>query len=109
MKKFLVSLIVLCTMFFMSNAVLACDCGCERAKITKEISCTKDCDCGCQNGGECTCDKASETCAKQKCCKKCTCGFKKYFKKFKKCKKTKKECKKGCPLENIINDTDNEE
>ena len=101
MKKFLIviSLMVLCTIIFMSNATFACDCGCKKSESAIEISCPQDCDCGCQNGEECSCDKTTES------CKKCTCNkIKKYFKIFKKCKKTKKECKKGCPLENVINE-----
>ena len=103
MKKFLIGLMVLCTIIFISNVSFACDCGCQKAETVQETSCQKDCDCGCQKGEECSCDKTTQSCKKQKCCKKCACGWKKYFKKFKK-------CKKGCPLENIIEDnTDNEE
>lgn len=167
MKKIVMSLLVICTMFFMTNASMACDCGCsDKAKIDAEIGCPKNCDCGCKSGDECKCGKAQ--CPKKECCKKCPCGCKngedckckkecakqfdkakcdktkcdkekslldeikdstateeistspdakcgckkekiteqcpkvKSCKKSKKCKKVKKECKKGCPLEDIV-------
>lgn len=80
MKKFLVGLVVICTMLFMTNVATACDCGCDRAKQKITAECTKDCDCGCQNGQDCKC-------AKKECCKKCPCGCKN----GENCK-----CKKGC-------------
>lgn len=92
MKKIIMGLMVICTLFFMTNASLACDCGCQNGKNTAEIECPKDCDCGCQNDEKCKCSKS-----------KC-------HKIFAKCKKLKKRCKKGCPLKDIINEnTENSE
>lgn len=114
MKKIIMGLMVICTLFFMTNASIACDCGCQNAKNTAEIECSKDCDCGCQNGEECKCNKDKAQCPKKECCKKCNCGCQndekckcsksKCHKIFKKCKKSKKSCKKGCPLKDIINE-----
>ena len=153
MKKFMMGLLVICTLLFMSNASMACNCGCEKTKNGAEIECSKDCDCGCQNGEECKCAKEKAQCPKKECCKKCSCGCQngeeckckkecdkskcdkekslieeiksstsvseeticskkecckksKCCKKFKKCKKSKKDCKKGCPLKKIIEETE---
>ena len=92
MKKIVMGLLVVCTMLFMTNASMACDCGCDKATISESVECTKDCDCGCQNGEECKCNKScdKEKCEKKKeCCKKCPCGCQN----GEKCK-CKKECAK---------------
>ena len=47
MKKIVMGLLVVCTMLFMTNASMACDCGCSKATISESVECTKDCDCGC--------------------------------------------------------------
>ncbi len=77
MKKIVMGLLVVCTMLFMTNASIACDCGCDKTTISESVECPKDCDCGCQNGEECKCNKScdKEKCEKkEKCCKKCPCG-----------------------------------
>lgn len=108
MKKIIMGLMVICTLFFMTNTSLACDCGCQNAKNTAEIECSKDCDCGCQNGEECKCNKDKAQCPKKECCKKCSCGCQNDEKC--KCSKSKKRCNKGCPLKDIINEnTENPE
>ena len=143
MKKIVMSLLIVCTMLFMSSASIACDCGCTSSIINEEVSCPQDCDCGCKKGDDCKC-KQKVQCDKEKCCDKCKCGCKdvekcncakkcdkskwneektlideiknvsenvsnscksKCCKKSKKCKKAKK-CKKGCPLKNIMEETD---
>lgn len=90
MKKIVMSLLVLCTLIFMSNASLACDCGCKKAKIGAKVECSKNCDCGCQNGEECKCNKDKVQCPKKECCKKCPCGCQN----GEECK-CKKECSKS--------------
>ena len=58
MKKIVMGLLVVCTMLFMSNVSMACDCGCsDKAKSDIEIECPKDCDCGCKSSEESKCEK----------------------------------------------------
>ena len=71
MKKIFISLLVICTMLFMTSPASACNCGCNKTNSDCAIECSKDCPCGCQNGEECKCKKQ---CPKKECCKKCPCG-----------------------------------
>lgn len=85
MKKLVLSTLALFTMFFMTNAAMACGpdckCGCNEGKpcTCQKVVEQAKCDCGCDSckNGECKkCDCKDCECENCDCTKKADCGCK---------------------------------
>lgn len=72
MKKLFLSILTMTTLFFMTNAGFAADCGCKTGQPCKCENCQcQDCNCSKKIDKKCECK--CENCQKDDC-EKCTCG-----------------------------------